>query len=231
MTSNEIRNVTFERIRKGYTPEDVDDFMQNMAQEFDRVVAEKTAAEEQLEDMRAKMYVLAEKAEEYRGQEDTLKTALINAQRMGETVVYEAKQKADQMLRDATGQSELLRQKAEHEINMEKETLERLRAEVTRFKATILNLYKQHIESLGALDPVVTRAEESLEELGPQSTPIEVPPEVEAPQILMDSEMVYEATSSADSEEEVTETITTEVGEEAAEDDKAVNLFGGVPVD
>lgn len=110
----------------------------------------------------SKMLILAEKAEEYRGQEETLKSTLINAQRLGETVVHEAKQKADQMLREATGQTELLRQRAEQECARERQVLENLVGEVNRFKTTILNLYKQHIESLSAMDSPVNRAEEYL---------------------------------------------------------------------
>ena len=183
MTADDIRNVTFEHERKGYRAEDVDDFLQQVADDLDRAYAERDAAvaarnaalaerggntaEQQSliaakEDAENKMYILAEKVEEYRNMEDTLKTALINAQRMGEIVVKEAKQKADQMLREATGQAELLRQKAEAETLREQSTLENLVSEVSKFKGTILNLYKQHIESLSALDPPVARAEEVL---------------------------------------------------------------------
>lgn len=198
MTSEDLRSVTFEQVRKGYRSEDVDDFLLQVASDMDRVEMEKNAAlserdqllaerdsavggneqfaaeREQLisernaaiaakDDAEAKLYVLATKVEEYRGQEDTLKTALINAQRMGETVVYEAKQKSDQMLRDATNQTELLRQRAEDETDRERRTLERLHDEVKNFKTTILNLYKQHIESLSALDPPAERAEKVLD--------------------------------------------------------------------
>lgn len=192
MTSEDVRSVTFEQTRKGYRIEDVDDFLQQVANEMDRIEADrdkayadrdqayadrdKTIADREplmvelqdahaaKEDVEGKLYVLAAKVEEYRSQEETLKTALINAQRMGETVVHEAKQKADQMLREATGASELLRQKAEQDAEKERGMLEGMVTEVNRFKSTILNLYKQHIESLSALDPPVARAEEVLKD-------------------------------------------------------------------
>lgn len=191
MTAEDVRSVTFEQTRKGYRPEDVDDFllqvatdMQRLEAERDTALAERAAiAAEQValmterdkaiaarEDAESKMYILAGKVEEYRGQEDTLKTALINAQRMGETVVYEAKQKADKMLRDATGQAEILRQSAEEDSEKERKTLESLQSEVKNFKTTILNLYKQHIESLSALDPPVGRAEDTLKQYPARTT-------------------------------------------------------------
>lgn len=192
MTAEDVRSVTFEQVRKGYKPEDVDDFllqvatdMQRLEAERDTAIAEKAAfAAEQnallaerdnavaaKEDAEAKMYVLAGKVEEYRGQEETLKTALINAQRMGETVVYEAKQKADGLLRDATNKSDMLRQSAEDDSERERKTLENLQNEVKNFKTTILNLYKQHIESLSALDPPVEKAEKALEEYPARTEP------------------------------------------------------------
>lgn len=171
MTSEDVRNVTFEKSMRGYRSEDVDDFLQMIAGELEDLAAEKEAIIEEknaaLADkasIQNKIYVLAQKVEEYRGQEETLKTALINAQRMGETVVHEAKQKADALVREATGKAELLRQQAEEEIALEKLTLEKMKEEVARFKATILNLYKQHIESLSALDAPAAHAEEYLQE-------------------------------------------------------------------
>lgn len=164
MTSEDVRKVTFERIMRGYRPEDVDDFLQQAAIQMDALAAEK-------ENCEAKMRVLAQKVEEYRGQEDMLKTAMINAQRMGETVVHEAKQKAESLIRDAEGKSQLLRQQAEQEINNERFMLEKLREEVTRFRTTILSLYKQHIESFSALDAPVVRVEEFLTEYQYANTP------------------------------------------------------------
>lgn len=166
MTSEDIRNVTFEQVRKGYRVEDVDDFLQQVARTMDEIIAERDALAGERDhvlasagDNESKMLILAQKVEEYRGQEDTLKTALINAQRMGETVVHEAKQKADTMLREAAGQTELLRQKAEQEIEREKKTLDRLQSEVKKFRSSILNLYTQHIESLSALDAPIEKVE------------------------------------------------------------------------
>lgn len=44
------------------------------------------------------MYILAEKVDQYRNDEETLKTALLNAQRMGESVIHEARQKAETII-------------------------------------------------------------------------------------------------------------------------------------
>lgn len=184
MTSEDVRNTRFELVRKGYSPEEVDDFMEMAAIQIDALTAEK-------EDYETKLRVLAQKVEEYRGQEDTLKTAMINAQRMGETIMHEAKQKAEGLIRDAEGKSQLLHQQAEQEIKNEQFMLEKLREEVTRFRTTVLSLYKQHIESFSALDAPVVRVEEFLTEYQYASQPY-VPPEqtetVQVQPVLIDAE-------------------------------------------
>lgn len=163
MTSEDIKNVTFEKTMRGYRKEDVDDFLQQVANTIEDLEAELAEARSVPKgpdsETEAKMMLLAQKVEEYHGQEDTLKTALINAQRMGETIVHEAKQKADAMLREATGQTELLRQQAEQEINREQRLLEKLQSEVKRFRSSILNMYTQHIESLSALDAPIEQVD------------------------------------------------------------------------
>lgn len=264
MTSEDVRSVTFEQIRKGYRIEDVDDFLQQVANEMDRIEADRDKAyldrdkamadreplivelqnaQAAKEDAEGKLYVLASKVEEYRGQEETLKTALINAQRMGETVVHEAKQKADQMLREATGASELLRQKAEQDAEKERGMLEGMVTEVNRFKSTILNLYKQHIESLSALDPPVARAEEVLKEQPeskPEATEVQAPvleKPIEEPTVQGQPELetppVVEATPVAEPVEQPPEPVVTDTvyKKTAVEPKKPPAMFGGELID
>lgn len=157
MTIEEIKLATFDETRKGYNKEDVDDFVQKVAGQMEQLISEK-------EDAENKMYVLAQKIEEYRTLEETLKTALINAQRMGETVVREAKQKADAMMRDAENKADMLRSNAQSDVESEYGVLQSLRDEVSEFKATILTLYKQHIEALSGLDAPISHVDKYVKE-------------------------------------------------------------------
>lgn len=144
LTSNEIRTVSFDRTIRGYRCEDVEAFLQQVADQFDQ-------QEATMADLEKKLHILAQKIEEYRADEDTLKTALLNAQRMGENVIHEAKQKADSILREATLKSESLNEQAKAQVLEQQMELERVQAEVAHFKASVLGLYKSHIESLSTL--------------------------------------------------------------------------------
>ena len=144
MNAEDIRNVTFDKVMRGYRPEEVDAYLDQAAAELERLQTEKADAEK-------KMYILAEKVEQYRNDEETLKTALLNAQRMGESVIHEARQKAETIIYDATSKASQAREEAVEKVAEEEMLLARLKAEVGHFKGEVLNLYKQHIESLSMI--------------------------------------------------------------------------------
>lgn len=231
MNAEGIRNVDFDIVRRGYNKEDVDDYLRNVAACMDELTAERDALKAEVEaagdvqrSLESKMLVLAQKVEEYRGEEDTLKTALINAQRMGETVVHEAKQKADNLVREATGTAQLLREQAEEEIARERLTLERLQAQVARFKATILNLYKQHIESLSALDEPLAQIDEVMQEYNGKAAPAEPAPA--APNYGMAAEPEI-----PDNKMEAAQAAGIDTQPPLPDEVPVVSLFEGVPIE
>lgn len=143
-TAEEIRQITFEKVMRGYRPEDVESFMENIADEFE-------ALEKEKRDLEEKLYLLAEKVEQYKAEEESIKTTLINAQRLGESIVSDARVKADNVIREATIKKNDIISSAYNEIEGTEEVLNRLKKEVSDFKRTILSLYKTHIESLSTL--------------------------------------------------------------------------------
>ena len=157
MSPQEIRTVTFDKVMRGYRVEDVDAFLQQVAQEMERLSSELSKKEK-------KLYILAEKVEEYRKDEDNLKTALLNAQRMGENVIREAKQKADALIREAGIRADTLTRVANEQVEEQQAEMARIRAEVADFKNQVLGMYKAHIELLSDLPDMEEEVEESSSE-------------------------------------------------------------------
>ena len=56
--------------------------------------------------------MLADKLEEYRSSEDSLRTVLLGAQKLGDNIIRESKAKAEVMMQEATSKSESLLQEA-----------------------------------------------------------------------------------------------------------------------
>ena len=139
--ADEIRQITFEKVVRGYRPEDVESFMEKIADEFEALANEKQEIESQL-------YILAESIERYKTEEEAIKTTLINAQKLGESIIAESRQKAEAILKDANIRKNDILASAHEEFALYEEYLARIKKETNDFKINVLSMYKEHIESL-----------------------------------------------------------------------------------
>lgn len=159
LTPSDISSKKFEKAAFGYKPEEVDAFLSEIITSYNSMYQEKNAAEE-------KLLVLAEKLEEYRANEDSLKTVLLGAQKLGENIVRDSKAKAEVLLSDAENQVKQVFAESESKIIKEKETLATLQKETAEFKKQLLAMYRQHLELI-SLMPENNEEKASAEEQEP----------------------------------------------------------------
>ena len=171
LTPNDISNKRFEKSPfGGYKPEEVDSFLSEIAVSYERLYEAKEAAEE-------KMEVLAEKLEEYRANEDSLRTVLLGAQKLGDNIIRDSKAKAEVIISDAEGQVKQVFSESEDKINKERETLATLQKETAEFKKRLIAMYKQHLELISLMPEQEEKPEqeepeqESAEEAFAQDNP------------------------------------------------------------
>jgi len=168
LTPNDISSKKFEKSAFGYKPEDVDNFLSEVLNSYSAVYAEKEAAEEKLE-------VLAEKLEEYRSNEDSLRTVLMGAQKLGENIVRDSKAKAEVIISEAENQVKQVFAESESKIIKEKETLVTLQKETAEFKKHLLAMYRQHLELISLMPE--NSEEKPSEETVPEEASEEIPAE------------------------------------------------------
>ena len=164
-TVEEIRNITFSKSMGGYKTSEVDDFIDICADTVETLVAEKA-------DLQKKMELLANKVLEYRNDEDSIRTALLSAQRMGDTVLREANHKATLILEDAQIKAEKIEEVAREQIQDQMEELERIKKLVSDFKGQILNVYREHLAMIDVLpdynEPEAAKETEETVETAPE---------------------------------------------------------------
>ena len=124
ITSEDVRRVMFDKCMRGYRCEDVDDYLKQVAESMDALSA-------QNEELQKKLLVLAQRIDQYRAEEDTLRTTMINAQRLGENVIREAKQKAAEILREANIKAEDREQRAKDDVELARQEVVTLKARRT----------------------------------------------------------------------------------------------------
>lgn len=144
IASEDVRRVTFDKAMRGYRCEDVDDYLRQVADSLDALSAEN-------EDLQKKLVVLAQRIDQYRAEEDTLHTTLINAQRLGENVIKEAKQKAAEVIRAANIKAEDREQRARDEVELGQQELATIHKETANFKKSLLEMYRKHVELISKI--------------------------------------------------------------------------------
>lgn len=170
ITAMEINTKRFEQAKPGYKPEEVDEFLNQLADQISKMIKEK-------EDTEKKIEVLVESIRRYKADEEALKDAMIGAQKQARAVMEEARGKADAIISEAQQKAEQIisaaNVKADEIIGStavraqrEQETLERMQAAVTEFKSNLLSMYKSHLELITSLPESDTEEnEEPAEEI------------------------------------------------------------------
>ena len=154
-TAKEIRETEFERIVRGYNPDDVDGFLAQIADQIEDLTAEKEAAEKKAKEA-------LERMDTYREDGDALRSVLVTAEKMKAQMLAEAKETSEKLLAEATAHSEKLVADAQgksdaivgeiaNKVAIEEATLKTLKKQVSDFKNNVLNIYKQHLETLSEL--------------------------------------------------------------------------------
>lgn len=165
LTAKDINNKKFEQTRPGYKPEEVDDFLREIALQITQMQKDKEEIEKKIE-------VLVESVREYKKDEDALKDALIGAQKQGRAVVQEAHENADKIIAEAHVKAEEIIGNTRVQLEKEKHCLAKMQQEVSDFKQNLLTMYKAHLEQITS----IPEFEDEGEEEAPAPTAVEEKP-------------------------------------------------------
>ena len=172
-TPQEIRSIEFTKSLGGYKTSEVDEFIDRCADTVEALLNEKN-------ELSKKLQVLADKLVEYRNDEDSIRTALLSAQRLGDTVVREANHKAGLILDDANIKAQKIEETAKRKIVDEERELERVKKEVSLFKNRMMSIYREHLSLIGML-PEDEAASETEGNETPAAEPEAAPSAAEEP--------------------------------------------------
>lgn len=128
ITANDIRTSVFSRAGRGYKIQDVDDFLEEAAVSMEQLQKEN-------EELIRKLEVLADRIQEYRNDEDSIRSALLTAQKSADKVLKEANEKKEEIIADARQQAEdMLRLSHDKSVAIATETKEKATVVLTEAK-------------------------------------------------------------------------------------------------
>ncbi len=172
ITAQDIKEKTFEKaLFGGYDMAAVDSFLEEISSDLALLQKENAT-------LKGKMKVLVDKVEEYRGNEDALRMAVVSAQRMGSIIEREAKEKSETMVAEATEEAERIKREARAEVELEKARLDEAKKTSAQFVENmelLCNRQLSFLEKVGEMDFVQEhRAARAAE---PVPAPAEAPDE------------------------------------------------------
>ncbi len=175
LTPHDIEEYPLPKTLGGYKCEAVDAFLDTVAADYQKLYDENLA-------LTKKLNLLVEKITEYRKDEEYLKSAMLEAQRLVEISTKDAKAKAEEILTEANTKAEEIIQNAVHASQAADEHYESMRVEVNNFRNQLLTTYKSHIEIISAL-PVYEKEEQEVEDTEVVEEPVKEVVEEEVPAV------------------------------------------------
>jgi len=156
MTPIEIQNKEFKKSFGSYKASEVDDFIEKVYSEFDRLYRENT-------ELKGKLTVYTEKVESYVAIEKTLQNTLIIAQSTSEDVIQNARKRAETIIKEGEMHAEAIISKGNKkltDLNAEYEkNLKLCRVFKSRFKTFIEN----ELENIKDLDQILAESKNIIE--------------------------------------------------------------------
>ena len=144
-TPQEIQEKTFVKaVFGGYDMTSVDDFLEPLTEDYITLYKENAV-------LKSKMKILVEKLEEYRAQEESMKKALVAAQKTSDQMIAEAEKKCAQMTSQAESSLKGKAAEAQRQIAAEEERIERAKQAALNFIEVIEKDVNRHLELLGNL--------------------------------------------------------------------------------
>ncbi|MEE9208601.1 MAG: DivIVA domain-containing protein [Gemmatimonadota bacterium] len=149
------------RTMRGYDPEQVDAFLDLVAERFESLVEKETRLTEQVR-------MMSEQLKTFQDRERALNDALVTAQELREDARAQAEQIAESRLRDAEREAETMARGAEFAVEQSQERLDELVLRRTHFlrsfRATLLR-FMDEVEFEEARLAAITEPDESLDDL------------------------------------------------------------------
>ncbi len=133
ITPLDIEEKEFSRSFRGYNIDEVDDFLDKVARNYEFLAKENHHLKKQLEDMRQKL-------EEYKKDEEMFRKTLVTAQKRSEEIEREAERKRDLIVKEAELEAERIIQDAKAKAE---DILREANLKIAEIKSEIIRLEKE----------------------------------------------------------------------------------------
>ena len=134
ITVEDLRNLSFRSANfGGYKPEDVDTFIDDMLVSYEEIIEKNKKLKEKVEELQSRI-------EKFHEEDNSIRNIILNAQKIAENSLNEAKTKTTEMVN-----------KAKEEVSAQFQISEKLKIECSKLKKHVEEVYRKHMELINSI--------------------------------------------------------------------------------
>ncbi|MDD7793964.1 DivIVA domain-containing protein [Clostridium sp. 'White wine YQ'] len=172
ITPADISNKEFKRGLRGYSPEEVDEFLDEIVENYEEIYKENSHLKDTVTN-------LTEKLDHYNKIENTIQNTLLLAQNAAEQARSSSQKEADLIVKNANDAAQKILDKAHGDVIQINDEYDKVKQEFVRFRAKFRNFMNTQLETFDDLEKEViknysigTPVEEVIEERTIEEDPI-----------------------------------------------------------
>lgn len=155
LTPMDIHNKEFSRSFRGYNEDEVDQFLDTIIDEFEKLYKENM-------DLKDRINALSDQINQFRTMEKTLRDTLVTAQKTADEVTALAQKKSEMIIKEAEEQARQIREKANQDvIDASRESFE-IKKQIRILKSKIKSLLESQIEQIEKFEEDGTESDDML---------------------------------------------------------------------
>ena len=141
ITPMDIEQQQFSKSFRGYNEEEVDDFLDRIAKDYEDILNDNIKLKEEIEKLQSRL-------EEYSRMEETLRTALVNAQQSASTIKENVQKETQSMVDNAKIEAEKIKQQARQDVQDITREIETMKKRKNLILEKLKETLKLHIRML-----------------------------------------------------------------------------------
>ncbi|MDU4939802.1 DivIVA domain-containing protein [Clostridium paraputrificum] len=150
LTPMDINNKEFKRGLRGYNPEEVDEFLDEVVENYEELYKDNSK-------LREKVTSLTEQIEHYSKIESTIQNTLVLAQNAADQAKSSAEKEAELVVKNANETAQRIVDKAHADVIQINDEYDRVKQEFIKFRAKFRNFINTQLETFDDLEKDVTK--------------------------------------------------------------------------
>ncbi len=142
---HELKNKVFNKAVRGYNCSEVEEYIEFLLDQYTELYRENS-------DLKNELHMTKVKYSELHNDEDSIRAVIVKAQKLGESIVQQAKNEAANIINSAKDKCQDKINEAERKVSESQSEIEKVKLVADEYRNKLYNQYLEHIKLLKNMD-------------------------------------------------------------------------------